>query len=398
MRPSTPAGPHTLSLTLRGPEYAVVLPHGDSDALLDVCRNLSDLWNGSGTLLIPVKEDGSPVSCLIPDLTILTPDQFLVHPTVGTAAAEAAMRRWRAARWSEAILQLQVHSWWVVRDAEMHDKPLAMPAPSTPAEELLAAVLWGYIDPANMGEVRKQFLPVDVPDDELLVKLFEAQLTGESPLSWGARYMAPTLSLNGPHWRTLHVLPENPVFDDLVSFWNLRARYPTMSTTPLFGGIPVDALSQPQRSAAAINEWLARPPGAHKPDLVVDTREEEVQRVHTGLQAVGLTHVESSAWTTGSIPDDRRDPEYTLAQTGLPMRLERGLSADMLSGLHDGVNKVRLPIPTEFPARLSWVGRVTAVVGGLPRSVPDDRHPRTGLVDTCGSPGRPTAGRGQLLA
>jgi hypothetical protein len=152
VEPSIPSGPFTLSLTLRAPEYAIVLPYGDTDALLEVCRNLSDLWNGSGALLIPVDGDGSTISCLVPDEQILAPDRVIVHPAVKERATEAALKRWprRAVRWGEWIFRDQVHSWWVIRDAQASDLPLPMPAPRTPAEELLAAVLWGYIDPANM--------------------------------------------------------------------------------------------------------------------------------------------------------------------------------------------------------------------------------------------------------
>jgi hypothetical protein len=78
---------------------------------------------------------------LIPDLTILAPDQFLVHPSVRTTAVGAAMKRWRAAHWSESIFQRQDHSWWVVRAAEMHDKPLVIPVPTTPAAGLPGAAL-----------------------------------------------------------------------------------------------------------------------------------------------------------------------------------------------------------------------------------------------------------------
>ena len=368
MQPSTPSGPFTLSLTLRAPEYAIVVPYGDTGALLDVCRNLSDLWNGSGALLIPVDEDGSPISSLVPDERILAPDRVIVHPAVKEPATESALKRWprQAVRWGQWIFREQVHSWWVIRDAQAHDVPLPMPAPKTPAEQLLAAVLWGYIDPANMDELRKQFAPSDIPAEALPIALFEAQLTCQSPLSWGAKYMTPTLSLNGPHWRTLYVLPDEPDFDDLISFWNLRARYPSMPDTPLFVGMPRNALAEQNRAQAAIRDWLSRPPGSQKPDIFVDVHENDVDRVHAGLGAVGLTHVESSAWNIGEIPEDRRDPEYTLLQTALPQRLERGLSADVLIGLHEGVNKVRLPIPTEFPTRLTWVGRVTAVIDGLP--------------------------------
>jgi hypothetical protein len=88
------------------------------------------------------------------------------------------------------------------------------------------------------------------------------------------------------------------------------------------------------------------------------------------LQAAGLTFVESSAWKTGGIPEDRRRTEYTISPAELPMQLERWQTADMLTSLHEGPNKVRLPIPTDFPTRLSWVGMVTAVVGGLPKLFP----------------------------
>lgn len=302
----------------------------------------------------------------------MNPDQFLVHPTVGEDARKAASERWpRAANWSDSVFDRQVHSWWLVRDSEDHDVPLPMPAPATEAEELLAAVLWGYVNPEDLHEVRKQFAPRDVSADELLITQFEGQVTGVSPLAWGSRCMSFTRSVNGPHWRNLYVLQEDPGFDELVSFWNLRARYPAMPGTSLFAGLPVGALSQQDRVSAAINRWISQPPQGTKPDLAVDVHDDDVERVHKVLRAAGLIYVDAGRWTTfQQLPTDRIAPEYTLAQTVLPMDLERGLSTDVLAGLHEGVNPIRLPIPSDFPIRLSWNGLVTAVVGGLPLLFP----------------------------
>ena len=372
MQPASRSGPFTLTLTLRGPEYAVVLPRGDTRALLDVCRTLAQVWNGAGTLLIPVEEDGSIVTSLVPELAILRPDQVLVHPAVSEQARDAAANRWpRTAMWSDSVFERQVHSWWLVRDSNAHDVPLPMPAPATPGEELVASVLWGYVNPEDVDQIRKQFAPQPVTAEELLITQVEAQVTGLSPLAWGSRCMSFTRSVNGPSWRTLYVLPQEPGFDDLVSFWNLRARYPAMPGGSLFIGLPVDALAYQERISAAINRWITQPPQGTKPDLAVDTHEKDVEQVHAALQAAGLTLVETGSWTTfRQLPTDRIAPEYALYHTILPMELERGLTTDALVGLHEGVNPVRLPIPTDFPTRLSWNGLVTAVVGGLPLTFP----------------------------
>jgi hypothetical protein len=47
-----------LNYFVRGPEWAIAIPKGDVEALEDAMRRCSTFWNGPGTLLIPVTEEG----------------------------------------------------------------------------------------------------------------------------------------------------------------------------------------------------------------------------------------------------------------------------------------------------------------------------------------------------
>ena len=81
MKPEPFADRRQLSLTLRGPEFAVLIPFGDMAALGDTCGKLASIWNGVGTLLIPVGEETSdePYEKW---LNILSVDQLMYHESV----------------------------------------------------------------------------------------------------------------------------------------------------------------------------------------------------------------------------------------------------------------------------------------------------------------------------
>jgi hypothetical protein len=372
MQPAPPKGPFTLTLTLRGPEYAVLLPRGDTEALLDVCRTMAQVWNGAGTLLIPLEGSEATINrSLVPELDIRTPDQFFAHPRLSEELREAATKKWpRTSRWSESVFDHQVHSWRLARDIDIHDEPLSVPAPANEAEELLAAILWGYINPEDLDEVRKQYVPHEVAGDDLLFTAFEGQINGLSPLAWGSKYL-PTQTTNGPNWRSLYVLPEEPGFEELVQFWNLRARYPRMPNGSLLVAAPSGVLDQRERFSVAINRWVLEPPRGTKPDLAVDVEEPDRERIDAALRAAGITYVDTDQSTTYcQLPTDRLAPEYALGQTTLPVELERGLSSDTIISLQEGPNRVRFPVPTGFPPRVSPGGKVTTIIGGLPQTFP----------------------------
>jgi hypothetical protein len=82
-------GQHRLGYFIRGPEWAFVLPQGDLEALDDVVRTCSTLWNGVGSLLIGIDRAGrqAPTGSLLSARPV---DTVWLHPALGDRARAAA--------------------------------------------------------------------------------------------------------------------------------------------------------------------------------------------------------------------------------------------------------------------------------------------------------------------
>jgi hypothetical protein len=97
-----------LTYTLRGPEWAFAIPQGDLAALEEVIRLCSSFWNGLGSLIVPVRSDGTLYPFLDRLLEVRQVDQVLAHDSVGERAREALGARFR-----------EVGSLWM-DDGEIH--------------------------------------------------------------------------------------------------------------------------------------------------------------------------------------------------------------------------------------------------------------------------------------
>jgi hypothetical protein len=373
MRPNIPAGPVALRYDVRGPELAVVLPEGDLEALLSITRVLSQVWNRPGTLLLTADDAGELGPGLEDSLATLPPERFLLHPALSEGARDRLQQRWtsRTGRWEDKAVQREVHPWWLVRDGANDTEMVSVPQPTTDAEATRSAVLWGWIDPDDVDD-----LPPHISLAPAAAELFEAtlltgQISGNSQLAFAARYMAATESVNGPSQRALFVLEENPSFDELLLFWNVRARRPTFAGQPAIVAATTSVLDDAGFAAAMI-EWLHRPPHATKPDLVVTTSEANVERVRETLTAAGMKFLDDGErWTSYSVvPEDRRAPEFAFGPLSISQRLRRGTRSDALIGLREGINPLHLPFPSELPANLGWAGLVHVEMSGLPVSFP----------------------------
>jgi hypothetical protein len=373
MQPRIPAGPFALRYDVRGSEFAVVLPNGDMGALLEVTRELSQVWNGSGTLLLLSDRAGRLRPGLEDSLASVFPDRFLLHPALSEAARDGLQQRWtgRAVPWEKTALQREVHPWSLVMGESSDTRTIHVPQPRTDIEAVVAAVLWGWIDPGDACHLPPRLALADAAAESFDVTLVTGQTSGYSQLAFTARFMASTESLNGPSQRALFVLAENPSFDELVLFWNVRARYPTLAGRPAFIAATTDALGD-ARFGAAIVEWLDQPPRATKPDLVITTSEANVASVRETLIAAGMKFVDTGGrYTSYSVvPDDRRGPEFAFGPLSISLRLRRGTRSEALIGLQEGINPLHLPFPAELPVNLGWAGLVNVEMSGLPVSFP----------------------------
>ena len=264
-----------------------------------------------------------------------------------------------------------MHPWWLVKGDPSDTEIVRVPQPTTDAEAMRAAVLWGWIDPDDVGDLPPRLVLAPAAVESFEVTLLTGQIDGNSQLAFAARFMASTESVNGPSQRALFVLEEDPSFEELVLFWNVRARRPTFAGQPAIVAATTRALGD-ARFAAAMVEWLHRPPHATKPDLVVTTAEANVESVRDALTAAGVKFVDDDGrWTSYSVvPEDRRAPEFTFGPLFISQRLRRGTRSEALIGLQEGINPLHLPFPSELPVNLGWAGLVHVEMSGLPVSFP----------------------------
>jgi hypothetical protein len=372
MQPSAPQGPFSIRYDIRGPEIAVVLPDGNAEVLLEVTRALSQVWNGPGALLLPADLNGQLRTGLEDSLTALPPEQVLVHPSFEENAVASFSQRWprRTNRWQTQAFKGEVHPFWLIRDDDEQPLLVHEPTPNDDEQALLASVLWGYIDPEDARALPAPYMLFGSNPAGFHRALLAGQTSGISPLEWAARHMGSTESINGPSQRALFVIDNPASYEELVLFWNLRARYPTTGgelsiVAVTTGGLADKGFSQ------AILEWLKRPPHSVKPDLSVAVSEASAEHATRALTDAGVKLIEGYGWTVfAELPEDRRALEFQLGPLSISQRLRRGRRNDTLIDFREGSNPVRLSLPEGMPSDLGWTGSVHVEINGLPLALP----------------------------
>jgi hypothetical protein len=373
MQPATPSGPFSLTYDIRGAELAVAIPDGDLGALAEVMQQLSEIWNGPGTLLLVADEAGVLRSGIEDSLAALPPDAILLHPALTEAAREALRAQFpgRTAEWRRKALERELHWWWLVRDRDAN--PATVPAVASPADEdaALAAALWGWIDPDDFDTMAEQFIFEPVDRDDLAVTMLRAQIDGRCPVGWASLLTGSTECVNGPTQLALYVFGDPKCFDELVLFWNIRARYPRPAAASSVVGVTMEMVAAPV-FGESIRDWAANATLGTKPDVRVWVTTGQIEAVRKTLTKAGMRFVDTGGtWTSYSmLPDERRDPEFAFAPLSIPMRLRRGQRMETLVGLREGLNPLRLAVPAEVPGAAGWRGLVHLTLQGLPLAFP----------------------------
>jgi len=369
VRNQVPSGPVRLSYTVRGPELAVALPQHDTAAFDELIGQVCRIWNGVGTLLLPVAVDGD-VSGYEDWLKMLRPDHVYLHQALGEDVERVLAHDFpgRTSRWTSRVLEREVHPWWLLgaRSSDPRVR-LLQPIADSPPLQRLVRTLWGDLDEDELEHARRHF-DVERVDHDVVQALVHAQIDRCSPLAWSARGMHSAECVNGGPQHILFIFSEDPSTDELLSFWNARARIQTDERGEMVVGLPAAALDQPA-TLALLLPWLER--SGVKPDVRVSVSTELAERAEQALSDAGLTHVDTGRWNIwASIPPDRDHPEFTIRQPLFPMKLRRGLAADALVGLAEGANPLHLSVPERLPATIFWKGLMRVEFHGLPVAFP----------------------------
>lgn len=395
MRNTVSSSPLRLSYTVRGPELAIALPQDNESAFDDLTRQLCRSWNGVGTLLLPVDADGDVIRW---DqwLPMLPPDFVYVHDAIGDLAARCIAHDFpgRTSRWSSRVTEREIHPWWLlgVRSTDPRGQ-LLVPEPNDLGLQRLVRVLWGDLDAEEAEHARRYFDLEHIGDDRIVQALVHAQIYRRSPLAWSAVATDFVECVNAGDQRVLFVFSAEPRTDELLEFWNIRARIQTSAGEATVLGLPAAALEQPE-TLALLHEWLDRTRGS-KPDIRVSIDKTKAERATQALIEAGFTHVDTGRFQSwASIPPERARPEFTLRKPLFAAKLRRGLAADALVGLAEGPNPLHLATPARLPTTITWKGLMRVELRGLPIAFPLTDP----LARLCMRDAQATGSRGIVIA
>jgi hypothetical protein len=381
---SSPVRQYRLRHLVRGPLYAFAVPQGDLDALSDVARICSEFWNGANSIVFGVRRDGR-IPGWLDDLRRLSDlDACYLHEGLGERARRGALGRFPGASpIYEGLVDDEVHPLHVAPEPASGKDRVRVAIPRYDSGELrrLALIAWGEL-PA--GERKYWHERVDL-FERAGATAHGALLAGQvasgntSPLRLSAD-RAPAISWQAAaHHPVLFVL--NPrSFDDLVWFWNTRARRGDIIGRAAVAAIPLQSLAQPDQ-LACLHNWCALPGWAQAtPDLIVWARPRDQAAARAALEAQGLSHRDTGrlSFRFGGHTEVRERPLFTFAMPPIGGAIERGLIGESLITLDDRRARLALTAPPDLPLGLGR--QVRLELRGLPTGFPLSRVVAEGII------------------
>jgi hypothetical protein len=175
-----------LRYSVRGPEWAFVIPYGDRGALEDVMRRCSGFWNGAGSLIVPIKRTGWMPPYVDDLLGTRAVDLTWVHGAVDGALHEGVVQKLgQIARLSDSFDRHETHPLRLVSPEQTRTQRLTVPATSTAAARTLKLALWGDIADDDLPYYRDRYTVQEAqPGAESWKALIDGQIAGPvtSPL------------------------------------------------------------------------------------------------------------------------------------------------------------------------------------------------------------------------
>lgn len=366
MKPEPFIDRRQLSLTLRGPEFAVLIPFGDFDVLNEVCGKLASIWNGVGTLLIPV--GGKTDEPYQKWLDILSVDQLLYHEKVTPEQRNQIDQDLEIPvhQFSDFTLQQEVHIWRLASGTKQA-RPLQLRFDEK-LDPVLRTLLWGELD-----EDDEAFLAVQgliAKNDPSPAAIVRAQLNRDSPLAWSAIRTDLVSSVNapGPN-KSVYVFGADPDFEELLLFWNLRARLTTHDGEATILGVPNHAL-RPSVEQGIFRDYADAIPQGVKPDFRVGCSEELRSEIEALLSGDGFEKAEPRETYYRQVPEERSQREFAFGTIFVGGRIRRGTQSNELADLKEGVNKTQFQRPEELPKTVDWTGTIRYELTGVPELFP----------------------------
>jgi hypothetical protein len=358
---------------LRGPELAVAIPQGDLNALQEVVEVCCDIWNGVGSLILPVDRRGRMTGHHPAYLQSRQAEQCLVHREL----PENTYRSLRA-----LVPQVSPFFADLVRQTNLHPLNLqptysgsgkqSLKVPTFRSAHLrrLSTVVWGRIDDEDRPEYEKGFEITETDAEDAFVALVEAQIDQISVQTQSA-YLMGAYFASG-YWNNRVVFVFNRAsFNELVSFWNMRSRLVSFGGGARIVGLPFEALEIPA-ALAPLRRWVAEESyEIIKPDLeLAPWGKRALEAAPVALKRAGFRQIEGlphRSYAPENLPADRAGLEFG-GFTGMSGPFNRGMHFDTVVALGQGDNLIRFVPPAQFQPR-HW-GSVQFDLTNLPLAFP----------------------------
>jgi hypothetical protein len=156
--------------------------------------------------------------------------------------------------------------------------------------------------------------------------MLEDQCHGRTPLALSSRYMGVFFADGWSSPRYLWIFSRGG-FNEVVNFWNARARLTSWSGESNVIGVGREVLAD-GRDLAPLNRWLAAPRSEGiKPNLIVCAEAADRTLVRERLRELGIGEYEGARFVTSIGAQDETSPEYILDRPFLAGSIKRGLMA-----------------------------------------------------------------------
>ncbi len=384
---------HRLTYFVRGPEWAFAIPQGDLDALETVMQGCSTFWYGAGSLLVPVRADGRIPSTIKLLLRTRPVDTCYMHERLGEKARAAVQQLTRAVPFRDGFDRNEMHTLHLVDSqyakpqSERTELPvLELPRFATAGLRRAATAIWGHIQDEDEPHWAERYKVVVREDEDAHGALVRGQVDGSgvSPLRLTARYMDVVRQVN-PIDRPYIWVIARPTFDNLVNFWNFRARALARANGAPVIGLTRESLRHPDQ-LAALTRWLLQLPSTREtPDILVACSSDLQDEARAALSALPFAEDtgDSLQQQIGEGFEPNTPPTFLFARPLLGGPFTRGKAAGALVAFTDGQSSLSLPAPEGFAVRS--FRHVRLIFPNLPLPLPLTTS-GAGLVHKDGTP------------
>lgn len=322
----------------------------------------SGFWNGINSLIVPVNRRGQFPPSLASHLEARGIEQLFVHQRLSdTSMAKLGGQFRSVARMWDRLGERELHPLHLFDASSARQGMMIEPKlPNRARMRRLKLACWGEIPEEDRSHWKRVFsMHLDDTVGPSFTTFLNEQATGRTPLFVGCRYMG-AFNQTRPTWERHLWIFGGATFNELVTFWNYRARMAGWDGRPHMLGLPREALATPTQLAPLL-DWIApRDDEWVKPDIIVSVPPGEELDARAAFEELGLIEYNGNIIRHGfgTQDDGRQRPEFQLAGPMISGAMQRGTTAWTLATFTGGKVSLDLPVPDRFRVSRSRLVRI----------------------------------------